>query len=783
MNLVTSNPEQQPPPASGEGVPIGCPYPGFSAFTSNDAEHFFGRQNDIAAIRSICKSRPSGLIILVGQSGVGKTSLLQAGLLSQTSSIASIRPLKITTSASPRKLLARIRCALGLPEQDAEDSAHLIHRDLDACADHSESWLHIDGLENVLASDEGNFWSRPGSLLPSLTLLAELAAHRRIHLLASLAGHYRTPLIEVVQSAPELDGVCILELGPIRGAEVEEAISRSAIDKGSKFDPVLLRRLSQLVDDAPETLPLVNQTLRHLWLRGSRKNPELGEKQFLAEGGLGRAISVAFEPITADEETVGKLVQLVFPNRLPNPDPDTSNQPQPRAVEVSRIQHDPQLSSLARSLVARRLFTVEGNSPQTAAIRPVCPLVMEAWPAAREWIADNQESKVSKNSGGLLVPLTLGLLCAAAAISLILPKSDSTTSRSTMGGPSFPLPAGASDEIQSQIPQELPSSRIAKLASTKSDSPLAPPPVPLPTTSIQTGLSAQDQIVVDPGPVLASNRAATGPVEQVSSQDLSDLLALPAPSDAVTPTEPPRLPEPDLDALRQLLSTEASLADDRLAARIVGQSLPPASAESPTSAEFAPLLAHLIHRIGIEPENTAVRDELATILVEVGAVAQGRGNVSTALDNYKSALLTGALPPAGMAVRLGLILDEQGDSSASDCAFEFAGRVLHQIDGQGQNHEVSASWVLPVPAYLARAFLNSSKPDAALEIYRYQGNPATVGRSIALWMKGNEQGALSVFRESSFSTTWGNANSDWMGAPALVLQQLKIAAKASASTL
>ena len=56
------------------------PFPGGAPFTTADARFFAGREAEVAALTSLVEAPGPALIGLVGPSGIGKTSLLQAGL-------------------------------------------------------------------------------------------------------------------------------------------------------------------------------------------------------------------------------------------------------------------------------------------------------------------------------------------------------------------------------------------------------------------------------------------------------------------------------------------------------------------------------------------------------------------------------------------------------------------------------------------------------------------------------------------------------------------------------
>jgi hypothetical protein len=73
--------------ARGDGAPFGerwrhtSPYRGLHAMTECDADFFFGRDRETVDVIRALAATPDKLPVLLGNSGVGKSSLAQAGVL------------------------------------------------------------------------------------------------------------------------------------------------------------------------------------------------------------------------------------------------------------------------------------------------------------------------------------------------------------------------------------------------------------------------------------------------------------------------------------------------------------------------------------------------------------------------------------------------------------------------------------------------------------------------------------------------------------------------------
>jgi CHAT domain len=94
------------PPLPKAALPE-SPYRGLAWFTREHAEVFFGRSQDIRNLYNLVTQTDASIILLYGQSGVGKSSLLEAGFLPRLESIFEVRYERLTPNTRPPQVLAK----------------------------------------------------------------------------------------------------------------------------------------------------------------------------------------------------------------------------------------------------------------------------------------------------------------------------------------------------------------------------------------------------------------------------------------------------------------------------------------------------------------------------------------------------------------------------------------------------------------------------------------------------------------------------------------------------
>lgn len=269
---------QMPPPRTS----VQCPYPGMVPFTRADENRFFGRASEVSAIASRIEAGAS-LVIVIGPSGSGKSSLLAAGLVpalaSDRWSVHEMRPAAAVTH-DLAGVLAEMPAGVRL------------------------LWL-IDQFEEVFTSLSSGLREHFFAALqearkdPRCALVLAL----RADFFGDLMGSPLWPLL------PEQR----VEIGPLAGDRLKEAIRWPAQEAGFIVANDLTERLIADAKNQPGALPFLQETLRSLWKaatdRGDRLLSRADYDALSRDGRTGLELAVAAK---ADAALAGLPSDLRF---------------------------------------------------------------------------------------------------------------------------------------------------------------------------------------------------------------------------------------------------------------------------------------------------------------------------------------------------------------------------------------------------------------------------------------------------------------------------------------
>lgn len=336
--------------------PPDSPYRGLAAFTEVDADLFFGRDDDITRLTD--KLLLHRAVVVTGPSGVGKSSLVQAGLvpaLRRTNGnweVALVRP----------ELDPWYRLADRLLDAEGQHGDHSL-ADLDAAVERLRrygirAWSQlirardrrllvvVDQFEQLLNTDgplDTDFFNQ-------LFDIAE-DPDSAILIIISLRADYFNKLLKIPGLAPRLQDRLFV-LGPLSPSQLFAAITAPAATRGVQFEDGLVQ---QIIDDAPDdSLPLLQFTLSLLWKR--QRNRVLALLGYREVGGvLGALDSFAERQIQTLGPKIPRSVDGILERlvRIPSEAPGLTTR-----RRLYRKELEPVGWQIVESLVSARLVSI-----------------------------------------------------------------------------------------------------------------------------------------------------------------------------------------------------------------------------------------------------------------------------------------------------------------------------------------------------------------------------------------------------------------------------------------
>ena len=350
------------PPATVEESPANvCPFKGLAFFESSDAQYFCGRERLVSEL--VAHLAESTLVGIIGPSGIGKSSLLRAGVMEALASGAlprshQWRQVLLRPGAHPVEELDRV-----LGDVPLEDRVVVAVDQLEelftACDSEPERRRFLDRLVQaarehrqrvlVVCAVRSDFYGRFGSHRPFAELLS------RNHVL----------------------------VGPMDRDELRRAIVVPAARAGLEVEVPLVDALVAEAADEPGGLPLLSTALLELWQQ--RRERTLRFDSYRISGGVRGAVArlaeSAFGRLDASERRVARHLLL----RLASGEEDVFARRRVRLEELEQIDG---AGPVLAALTDARLLAVDGASVELAH-----EALLREWPRYRAWLEEDRNGR------------------------------------------------------------------------------------------------------------------------------------------------------------------------------------------------------------------------------------------------------------------------------------------------------------------------------------------------------------------------------------------------------
>jgi serine/threonine protein kinase len=403
---LLSDLERLQPDRHGRELSMGeSPYAGLNAFQEADANRFFGRSREIAAMLGRLHERP--LIGVVGPSGVGKSSFIRAGLIPTLKHSGEkweaivIRPGRHPTAALANIIAPMLTSEFAtLSDQVAQHQA-ILHRI------YQEPGYVGTVLRNRSQSRKRKILLFVDQFEELFTLTPDL--HERQVFMSSLAGmaddalsplrvvlSIRSDFLDRVAEAPEfmaeLSQSLFFLMPPSRDG-LRDALTRPADMMRYRFETRgMVEHLLDTLEVTPGSLPLLQFAASKLWDARDTERRLLTEQSYRALGGIVGALAshadAVMNALPAPAQALARaiLVQLVTPERT-------------RAIAsieelCERAEAPAEIERIIHHLVDARLLVVQrSDSAAGATVEIVHEALIHGWPTLGNWLEESQEDR------------------------------------------------------------------------------------------------------------------------------------------------------------------------------------------------------------------------------------------------------------------------------------------------------------------------------------------------------------------------------------------------------
>jgi basic membrane lipoprotein Med (substrate-binding protein (PBP1-ABC) superfamily)/DNA-binding SARP family transcriptional activator len=365
------------------------PFKGLRAFTEADAADFFGRRQ---LVEELCAVLGGGarLVVLVGPSGSGKSSLAAAGLLPALRAGAvegsdRWRIGAMVPGADPtREWQVALASASRRPSPSVAVGASPSSAVAAATVD--TTLVLIDQFEELftLAGRHAG-----AGFLEGLTDVLQEGAGR-VRVVVTLRGDfYDRPLLH--PGFAELFAANVVNVLPLDVGALEEAVTGPARQVGLEVEPALLAELLTDTVGQPGALPLFQYALTELFEH--RDGPAITLRRYRQLGGIHGALSRRAEHTYADlAPGQQELAEQVF-LRLVSPGEGTADvRRRVTATELQELDLDPvELAEVLERFGRHRLLTFD-RDPTTgdATVEVAHEALLDAWERLRALIEEHR---------------------------------------------------------------------------------------------------------------------------------------------------------------------------------------------------------------------------------------------------------------------------------------------------------------------------------------------------------------------------------------------------------
>jgi WD40 repeat protein/class 3 adenylate cyclase/energy-coupling factor transporter ATP-binding protein EcfA2 len=370
------------------------PYKGLKKFEPEDKDRFFGRDQLIANL--VQELETGGVILLLGASGSGKSSVVRAGVIPRLSEKWGNNLVNLVFTPDEDPFESLYASLMGKYKQSEAKVARQAKADtltqmVKTLKQPDEHWLiFIDQFEEVftLAAAE-----QRSQFIESLVQLIRLQ-DRHLMLILTM----RADFLDHFSAYPHLGKLTQRQIRLMTDMQRDElwlAIKQPAARMGILFEEGLIAEILKDVQGQAGYLPLLQYTLDLLW-ESERRNGSLQDRVLHTRtyrelggvrGALQKRVDQFYESLPSEKQAAVKQIFLRLVSVEPSQESGAIAKAVSRRAYRSEFTGD-FITSTLDELVNQNLLVSNDTNRLQATVEVAHEALLDSWQALKDWIAD-----------------------------------------------------------------------------------------------------------------------------------------------------------------------------------------------------------------------------------------------------------------------------------------------------------------------------------------------------------------------------------------------------------
>ncbi|MDF5715823.1 MAG: hypothetical protein PUP93_18550 [Rhizonema sp. NSF051] len=375
------------------------PYKGLKKFETEDKDLFFDRDQFLTTL--VNELEQTNLILLLGASGSGKSSVVRAGLIPWLSQKWGSRlvSLMFTPDSDPfesfyASLLGKYKQA---EAQDAREAkVGTLTQVVTRLKQSDDYWLiFIDQFEELFTTNQPD---KRNQLIASLVQLSK-TKQRSVKIVATMRADFLDQLSPYPQLVKATDKHRPF-IAEMQRDELRLAIEQPAAQHGVVFEEGLVEEIINNVQGQAGYLPLLQYTLNLLW-ETEVKNNNIGDRTLNistyrqlggVRGALQQRVEKIYNNLTKDQQTCVQRIFLRLVEIGGDEESGTEWKPVRRRATLFEFSEKREKEVLTQLIDQNLLVSNHQPQAEVSTVEIAHDALLTSWTRLNEWIGENRQA-------------------------------------------------------------------------------------------------------------------------------------------------------------------------------------------------------------------------------------------------------------------------------------------------------------------------------------------------------------------------------------------------------